>query len=165
MKKRGFTLIELLIVIALLGALAVGLLATVDPFEQLKKGSDTSIRNTAAELFNAFVRYYSQRGGFPTSVSTAGISAQPASNAVMTQAISDIAAAGELKSDFINLAGITNLGKVVVSIPQSDQVIVCVQPQSKAFRNDKNTIFNNTGGAGPTYCPNATATDCYVCFQ
>ena len=36
-KSLGFTLIELLIVIALLGALAVGLLATIDPFEQLKK--------------------------------------------------------------------------------------------------------------------------------
>ena len=36
-QNKGFTLIELLIVIALLGALAVGLLATIDPFEQLKK--------------------------------------------------------------------------------------------------------------------------------
>ena len=35
--QKGFTLIELLIVIALLGSLAVGLLATIDPFEQLKK--------------------------------------------------------------------------------------------------------------------------------
>jgi len=32
MKKSGFTLIELLIVVAILGVLAVGLLATIDPF-------------------------------------------------------------------------------------------------------------------------------------
>ena len=47
---KGFTLIELLIVIALLGALAVGLLATIDPFEQLKKGRDTSKKNTVSEF-------------------------------------------------------------------------------------------------------------------
>ena len=58
----GFTLIELLIVIALLGALAVGLLATIDPFEQLKKGRDTSLRNTVAEFYNANLRYYSTKG-------------------------------------------------------------------------------------------------------
>ena len=39
--SKGFTLIELLIVIELLGALAAGLLAAIDPFEQLKKGVDT----------------------------------------------------------------------------------------------------------------------------
>ena len=47
---KGFTLIELLIVIALLGALAVGLLAALDPFEQLKKGTDTGTRNTVSEI-------------------------------------------------------------------------------------------------------------------
>jgi len=33
----GFTLMELLIVIGVLGILAAGLLAAIDPFEQLKK--------------------------------------------------------------------------------------------------------------------------------
>ena len=56
MKNKGFTLIELLIVIALLGALAVGLLAAVDPFEQLKKGSDTATRNTVITIINAVIR-------------------------------------------------------------------------------------------------------------
>jgi len=54
--KQGFTLIELLIVIALLGALAVGLLAALDPFEQLKKGDDTGVRNTVSELLGSIVR-------------------------------------------------------------------------------------------------------------
>ena len=44
-KNKGFTLIELLIVIALLGALAVGLIGAIDPFEQLKKGADTGVRD------------------------------------------------------------------------------------------------------------------------
>lgn len=95
-KNTGFTLIELLIVIALLGALAVGLLATVDPFEQLKKGTDTSTRNTVSELFNSFIRYYSVKNNMPW---TAGITAMPASTAAMTDAstgfITKVVNAGE----------------------------------------------------------------------
>ena len=50
--QKGFTLIELLIVIALLGALAVGLIGALDPFEQLKKGTDNLI--AAGELKSTF---------------------------------------------------------------------------------------------------------------
>ncbi|HEX7542609.1 MAG TPA: prepilin-type N-terminal cleavage/methylation domain-containing protein, partial [Patescibacteria group bacterium] len=63
--NKGFTLIELLIVIALLGALAVGLLAALDPFEQLKKGTDTSVRNTVSEYQGAVIRYYAIKNQMP----------------------------------------------------------------------------------------------------
>jgi prepilin-type N-terminal cleavage/methylation domain-containing protein len=164
-QKAGFTLIELLIVIALLGALAVGLLATVDPFEQLKKGTDTSTRNTAAEAYNAMVRYYAQRGSFPTSMSSlVGAGTFTLGNAVAQSGLTEIAAAGELKNDFGNLAGTSNLARIYMNIPTSEKVVVCVNPQSKAFRNDQNTKFDVTGG-NDTACPNATSTSCYVCFQ
>src|SRR3989344_9347105 len=67
MKKGsfGFTLIELLIVIALLGALAIGLLGAVDPLEQIKKGTDTGTRNTVAEFHSAVIRYYAIKGLMP----------------------------------------------------------------------------------------------------
>ena len=65
MKKftKGFTLIELLIVIALLGALAVALLAALDPLEQINKGTDTGVRNTVAEISGSLVRYASVKSG------------------------------------------------------------------------------------------------------
>jgi len=53
--SSGFTLIEILIVVALLGALVVGLLATLDPFQQVKKGADTATRNMAADIYRSFV--------------------------------------------------------------------------------------------------------------
>ncbi len=166
--KKGFTLIELLIVIALLGALAVGLLATVDPFEQLKKGNDTSTRNTAAELYNAYIRYYAQRSAFP-SLATAAIpfTGLPADSAAITGSITDMASAGELKANFIELAGTSRLHSILVTMPSGGQsVIVCVQPQSKAFRNDANTIYNSDGTTAATgSCPSPTSTSCFVCFQ
>ena len=56
MKKQGFTLIELLIVMAIIAILAVGLIAALDPLEQIRKGTDTGVRSTATELKNALVR-------------------------------------------------------------------------------------------------------------
>jgi len=63
--QKGFTLIELLVVIGVLGILATGLLAAVDPFEQLKKARDANYRNAAIETLNAFTRYYATHGYFP----------------------------------------------------------------------------------------------------
>src|SRR4030042_5285283 len=112
-RQHGFTLIELLIVIALLGALAVGLLATVDPFEQLKKGTNTSRRNTTSEVYNAMIRYYSVKNAFPWS-DTAVDTAINMEDANMTGWISLVQDAGELKKDFMKLAGSDNLAKIWV---------------------------------------------------
>ncbi len=158
--KKGFTLIELLIVIALLGALAVGLLAAVDPFEQLKKGTDTSTRNTAAEYFNALIRYYAQRDVFPVGVETGIISDLNS----LSGSITALASAGELKADFIQLAGTGKLAKITVSVPNQSKVVVCFNPESKAFRNDKNAIYNATGTLITDQCPSPTGSNCFICF-
>ena len=63
--NKGFTLMELLIVIGVLGILAAGLLAAIDPFEQLKKARDTNNRNAATEFLQASQRYYATHGYLP----------------------------------------------------------------------------------------------------
>lgn len=155
---KGFTLIELLIVIALLGALAAGLLAAIDPFEQLKKGSDTSIRGQAETLYNASIAYYAQRSALPTGLVSGGN--YTASN--LGAVISDLASAGELKADFFNLAGTAKLSNINVNVPSNESIVVCYAPQSKAFRNDQYTKYNSTGNtvAG---CPGSAG--CYQCFK
>ncbi len=163
MSKKGFTLIELLIVIALLGALAVGLLATIDPFEQLKKGRDTSLRNTVSEFYNANLRYYSTKGQFPwTSYpSTGGV------YPTFTAEVAELVSVGELKNRFQDLAGTGNLAKVFVTSPTSETISVCFKPESKAFQEDLNTIYDQTGGTSITNCKSAGTggTDCYFCVQ
>src|SRR3990167_4073205 len=63
--SEGFTLIELLVVIGILGILASALVATIDPFEQLKKGQDANVKNALVEYINANVRYYTTHNVFP----------------------------------------------------------------------------------------------------
>ena len=147
-QHAGFTLIELLIVIALLGALAVGLLATVDPFEQLKKGTDTSTRNTVSEMYNAYIRYYATRNQFPwISTEQVGVTANSAEmtddpSGYITQVIDS----GELKADFRELAG-GALTKILVTSPTSAdgisrEVAVCFMPESKSFKGEENVKYD-----------------------
>lgn len=70
MKKRkmfegGFTLVELLIVIALIAILSVAVLATINPIEQSNKAKDASVQNDAAEVMNAYERYYANAQKYP----------------------------------------------------------------------------------------------------
>jgi len=164
--KKGFTLIELLIVIALLGALAVGLLATIDPFEQLKKGRDTSLRNTVAEFYNANLRYYSTKGAFPWNIGgSTTLDAEQVSD--MEPTVDLLVAAGELKNRFMELAGTANLAKVFVTSTADENLVVCYRPESKSFQVDPATQYDDNGTAVAD-CKSATppgVNDCYFCIQ
>lgn len=66
MKKiAGFTMIELLVVIAVIGVLAVAVLSSINPIEQINKGRDTRVRSNAAQLLNAADRYYAIQELYP----------------------------------------------------------------------------------------------------
>lgn len=62
---KGFTLVELLIVIALIAILSVAVLATINPIEQANKAKDSSIQNDAAEVLNAYERFYANAQKYP----------------------------------------------------------------------------------------------------
>jgi prepilin-type N-terminal cleavage/methylation domain-containing protein len=61
----GFTLVELLIVIALIAILSVAVLATINPIEQSNKAKDSTVQNDAAEVLNAYERYYAAQSSYP----------------------------------------------------------------------------------------------------
>lgn len=64
-KSLGFTLVELLIVIALIAILSVAVLATINPIEQANKAKDATMQNDAAEVLNAYERYYAAQASYP----------------------------------------------------------------------------------------------------
>lgn len=70
--ERGFTLVELLIVIALIAILSVAVLATINPIEQSNKARDSRVQNDAAEVLNAYERYYSSKQHYPWEEFTNG---------------------------------------------------------------------------------------------
>jgi prepilin-type N-terminal cleavage/methylation domain-containing protein len=158
--NKGFTLIELLIVIALLGALAVGLLAALDPFEQLKKGTDTGIRNTVAELHGAVVRYYGIKNYMPWCTLAActayrdgddNVLATPILGSAWTTTITEIESAGELKSGFSTIAGSGAMAKITIFGANNDaaagpSIEVCYKPTAKSFINDPSTKYVATTG-------------------
>lgn len=75
-RSAGFTMIELLVVIAVIGVLAVAVLSSINPIEQINKGRDTRTRSDAAQLINAVDRYFSIHEEYPWN--TANPSASPA---------------------------------------------------------------------------------------
>lgn len=72
--QRGFTMIELLVVIAVIGVLAVAVLSSINPIEQVNKGRDTRMRSDAAQLLNAIDRYYAIQEVYPWNDVIAGTS-------------------------------------------------------------------------------------------
>lgn len=181
--KKGFTLIELLIVIALLGALAVGLLAALDPFEQLKKGTDTGVRNTAVELHGAAIRYYGIKNYMPwclngsicTTFRDAGdddLFSTGILGTAWTNTIAEIEAAGELKSGFSTIAGTGAMGKITIFgvNATNPKVKVCYKPTAKSFINDSNTKYDAATGievTGATLCKGqgGTLLTCLWCIE
>lgn len=174
--RKAFTLIELLIVIALLGALAVGLLAALDPFEQLKKGTDTGVRNTVSEFHGSTIRYYAIKNIMPWCGDTACATLRDGTTepsgttlANLTNSIAEIVSTGELKTDFSALAGAGTLGKIYVTGNNANATVTaCFKPTAKSFINDPNTKFTSAGVEiidGSCKSQGGTSLDCYWCVK
>src|SRR3990167_6661920 len=63
--QSGFTLVELLIVIGLLGAIALIVIAAINPIEQANRARDARFKADASQLLSAIERYYASHSKFP----------------------------------------------------------------------------------------------------
>lgn len=165
--QAGFTLIELLVVIGILGVLAAALVATIDPFEQLKKANDANVKNTAVEFINANIRYYTTHNHMPWADNClgAGVTAPSASPLYpnMTGCLLTLYNDGEIKGAFTSVTGV--LSSIIIT-GDDTSITACFLPQSKAQRADPNTKWDSTGSTtlATTSC-GPSSTLCYWCSQ
>lgn len=162
--KKAFTLVELLIVIALIAILSVAVLATINPIEQTNKARDASMKNDAAEVLNAYERYYASQnaypwnlsgGTYPTTFVGAFDSTAPEFGVVLTAGDTGggvLVGTSELKSAFSSKAPfksvITDADHLYVYHSPAGNNYVCFTPKANA---------NRTGSVGPTLkCLSAT---------
>ncbi len=195
MKRNvGFTLMELLIVIGVLGILAAGLLAAIDPFEQLKKARDSNYRSAALEFLSANQRYMANHGYFPWTdkgACEAAVGANSTNKYLDPSALSSDSAKvlavgggvgmgdfqtclennligdGELKSTFSQGLAAT----VYFSTWGKTNVRICYAPEGKSSRADATTNMHLVTNAGSTtIVPGCDLTqrnagECVQCFQ
>lgn len=166
--SKGFTLIELLVVIGILGILAAALVATIDPFEQLNKGSDARTENTLIEFQNGLLRYYTLRGQLPWNdtddecMGVGGAPTTPQSITAISACLDDLIAQGELKQSFANSPDLPN---IYITEESRNNIALCYEPISKSKQRDVNTIYAQDGGAGTDCKSSGGATDCYWCSR
>jgi len=148
---RGFTMIELLIVIAVLGILAVAVLATINPLEQINRGRDTGSRGDAEQLLSAIDRFNATQAIFPwqadrddesmdlsTLVEVTDV--QDADGCLMLDKLAQgggtcSSSADEIKAAFANRLRATSYNPLYIEYEAGlgDSIYICFQPQSKAF--------------------------------
>lgn len=187
--QKGFTLIELLVVIGVLGILATGLLATIDPLEQFRKGSDSNRRTTALELNNALIRYYSVHGTFPwDSVANGGagcnggvapaptrvsnIGSDSGFNTGNPGCLDQLVTEGELKSTFPDQWSVLGALWIVDTTPSgssSKSMAICFDPDSKSESTKALTKYAGSA-SGPNVpldstCNPVTTATCFTCTQ
>ena len=153
-KSRGFTLIELLIVIVIIGILAVAVLSSINPVEQINKAKDAQMRSDANELLNAYERYYTTHLKYPWEQTS------PGSNCSVSTTADDVASvgcvhqlitSGELKPEFESRDSVSTTstntseqGVLYVSVTGSKLVHICFVPRSKSVTPNKDAS-GNTG--------------------
>lgn len=189
--NKGFTLIELLIVIAVLGILAVAVLAAINPIEQINRSRDTGSKSDAEQLIGAIDRFYASRGYYPWQT---GAGAGGGTTAIDPTVVVDMswvdsssnpvlnklsqAGTEEVKLSFINritAAGYNQLYAYNRGNP-GDSYYICFSPKSGSFRTEAYERCTATLPADfpPDACPNdatcvgapssGDATGCRVCL-
>jgi len=176
--QSGFTLIELLVVIGILGILVTAMVATINPFEQIKKGNDATLKNVAAEFQTAALRYYTTHGVLPWDANTAnqgddacyaaagsdGTISPPVALNNLSACTNALIADKELKEGFVDFK---DLPKLFVTETDFDTT-VCFKPTSISQRKAAETKYNQNGTTPASItCPDPEGDDveCYFCVK
>ena len=167
LKKLGFTMIELLIVIAVLGILAVAVLAAINPIEQINRGKDTGSRSDAEQLLSASDRFYASQGYYAWMTGPTDLTHQPHVWATV-QSVVDTAptpvamltklssgGTSEIKQSFVTRISSATYNTLYMYTrgTQGDSVYVCFKPLSGSFKTEAATRCANAGGVNGVGMP------------
>ncbi len=171
LSTAGFTMIELLVVISVIGVLAVAVLSSINPIEQINKGRDTRTRSDAAQLINAVDRYYAIHEVYPWNVTNGAYTTADVDPAaafeedgtgtplLWTQILEDTA---EVKQGFINRITVDNEIRIFKALGANETMYACFEPTSQAFQQEAADNCNDgttppDGSANVDPCPTDTA--------
>lgn len=152
---KGFTLVELLIVIGLLGAIALIVIAAINPIEQSNRARDTKYRADAGQLVSAIERYFVSQTAFPwttfnsvtypsadTAVNFGSATSQMYGLCGASCAVDGLLITNnELKTEFRNRdfakTGVTlpNQIRIGKALGSSSSIYACFTPLSKSIRD------------------------------
>lgn len=65
---KGFTLIELILVTAIIGLFAAGVIAVINPSQQVNKANDAKRKSDLATIQRALEAYYADNGRYPQAI-------------------------------------------------------------------------------------------------
>jgi prepilin-type N-terminal cleavage/methylation domain-containing protein len=196
MKKKlsqAFTLVELLIVIGLLGAIAMIVIAAINPIEQSNRAADARFKADGSQMISAIERFYAAHSKFPWECAAAGCPTSQDEFTFVTASDADVglcSASGcatggtlvtndELKTEFLGRDWVkaTTIDKQIFigkGVGTSSSVYACFIPKAKSTKDKAvtdgtvRTISFTAGGVvADGTCTTATedwkANGCYVC--
>jgi hypothetical protein len=140
---------------AILGAFAIGIIATIDPFEQLKKGKDTSINSTSNELYTAFVRSV---GTNPQGILRKDYVGIPLDSAEGKSLVKTLIDYGELKTNFTTISKSVSDHIYFTGNQDSSFFTLCFAPESKSYKTNRDAHYDKFG-----YVTDCTKNTCYIC--
>lgn len=171
--RKGFTLIELIIVMAVFGVLAAGLLASLEPGEQVKRAQDNALQFKATEVARSIVRFQVNTGGrSPVCGVSCPVGFRGGTLDVLTQegnstrVVEALSNSGELRQSFIT----AELSYIYLSTIDGTRNAVCYLPGSRSHQRSSNTVFKMISGrleldSSPYVCKaNGGPTDCWNCL-
>lgn len=167
MKKiKGFTMIELLIVIAVLGVLAIAVLAAINPIEQINRGRDTGSRSDAEQLLSAVDRYnasqlvwpWQDAADDPDAVAWSQVTEDSQAGSIPCSMLhnlrhdatdTDCLGTDEIKVSFVTrlIAARYNALYIEYGGGPGDSVYVCFSPQSMSFSQEADRRCDNADEA------------------
>ena len=157
--NHGFTMIELLVVISVIGILAVAVLSSINPIEQINKGRDTRTRSDAAQLINAVDRYFSIHESYPWNDASSEWT-PTSSYDEYDEAFDNVSVTGwgwtqvlvdtqEVKEGYINR--LENDDNIIVfkATGQNSTMYACFLPSSNAFKQEAAVNCDSTVDVTP----------------